>query len=382
VLDSNGYFYRSLANSNLNNTPSDNPDKWGVAILATDLVTATLTHDMTSDADYTLTTAENRYGRVIITDTGVVLTTGRNIIVSDTERSFFAQNDTLQTLTYKTSAGTGIPLSPGQSQILGCDGTNVTIFDENAISSRIQPVDASVAANALTVTINPTVLDFRSSTLTDGTVNTRIIPSAISMTVSSGSTLGTISGAEARLAILAIDNAGTIEAAIVNLAGDVNIDETTLISTTAEGGAGGADSADVVYSTTARSNVPFRVVGFIDITEATAGTWATGPTTIQGVGGNAQEAIRNSTQSIYATGGTETDLNTIFEKRLNTTFTANGSIGLFTVGASINATVANACDYEMYIRVYDNTAAAPLGTSVTAINSSSGYILRSSQCRI
>jgi hypothetical protein len=75
--------------------------------------------------------------------------------------------------------------------------------------------------------------------------------------------------------------------AISNLAGGVLLDESGVISTTAEGGAGGADSATVVYSTTARSNVPYRVVGFIDITETTPGTWATSPTLIQGCGGEA-----------------------------------------------------------------------------------------------
>jgi hypothetical protein len=45
-----------------------------------------------------------------------------------------------------------------------------------------------------------------------------------------------------------------------------------------------------VYSTTGRSNVPFRVVGFIQSTQATAGTWNTAPSTIQGAGGNAVAA--------------------------------------------------------------------------------------------
>jgi len=47
-----------------------------------------------------------------------------------------------------------------------------------------------------------------------------------------------------------------------------------------------ATSNSVFYSTTARTNVAYRVVGFINITEATAGTWATAPSTVQGAGGN------------------------------------------------------------------------------------------------
>ena len=159
------------------------------------------------------------------------------------------------------------------------------------VSSKIQTVDASVAANALTLTLDPTALDFRSATLADGTINPRNVSSAISVVVSAGSTLGTLDGVAARLMVLAIDNAGAIELAAINAAGGHNLDETTVISTTAEGGAGGADSASIAYSTTARSNVPFRVVGFIDITEAVAGTWAAGPTAIQGAGGNALAPI-------------------------------------------------------------------------------------------
>lgn len=155
------------------------------------------------------------------------------------------------------------------------------------LTDKIQPITASVASNALTITLNPTSLDFRSSTLGSGTVNTRTVSAAISVVVSSGSTLGTINAVQSMLAVLAIDNAGTVELAVVNMAGGVNLDESGVISTTAEGGAGAADSATVVYSTTARSNVPYRVVGFIESTQATAGTWATAPSLIQGAGGEA-----------------------------------------------------------------------------------------------
>lgn len=151
----------------------------------------------------------------------------------------------------------------------------------------IQSLTATVATNALTVTLNPTTLDFRSSTLASGTVVTRTIGSAISVTVSSGSTLGTVSAVQSRIVVLALDNAGTVELAVVNIAGGTNLTETGLISTTAEGGAGAADSASTVYSTTARSNVAYRVVGYIESTQATAGTWATTPSTIQGYGGQA-----------------------------------------------------------------------------------------------
>jgi hypothetical protein len=153
----------------------------------------------------------------------------------------------------------------------------------------LQPIDGTVAANALTVTINPTSLEFRDSSLTSGTINTRTIAAAITVVVPSGATLGTVNAVQALLAVLAIDNAGTVEAAVVNLAGGFEISESGLISTTTIGT--GSDSASVAYSTTGRSNVPYRLVGFLEITEATAGTWATAPSKKQGAGGNSIASI-------------------------------------------------------------------------------------------
>lgn len=170
-------------------------------------------------------------------------------------------------------------------------------------TSKIQPITASVGSNALTVTINPTVVDFRSSTLGSGTVTTVAIPTAISMTVSSGSTLGTTSAIQSDIAVLAINNAGVAEVAVVNTNGGFDLSESGIISTTAEGGAGGADSASVAYSTTARSNVAYRLIGFIRSTQATAGTWATAPSLIQGQGGVSMGQITNVWKGALQTAG-------------------------------------------------------------------------------
>ena len=152
--------------------------------------------------------------------------------------------------------------------------------------NQIQPVTGTVAGNALTVGLNPTVLEFRSTTLTTGVPVKRTVPTAISLIVPSTATLGTVSGVASRIAIVAIDNAGTVELAVINLAGGVNLDESGVISTTAISGA--STSASVFYSTTARTGVSYRVVGFVDSTQATAGTWASTPTLVQGDGGEAQ----------------------------------------------------------------------------------------------
>lgn len=167
-------------------------------------------------------------------------------------------------------------------------------------STQIQTVAASVASNNLTVTINPTKLDFRSTTLTSGTITTVDLASAASLVVPNTATLGTTNSVSARLVILAINNAGTIEAAIVNVAGGIDLSETGLISTTAL--STGADSANVAYSTTARTSVAYRVVGFLDISETTAGTWATAPTLVQGAGGLSLDGFGETTSWTDVTG--------------------------------------------------------------------------------
>ena len=164
---------------------------------------------------------------------------------------------------------------------------------------------ATVAANALTITLQtntgatpsvatPIPIPFRNATLTTPQLTTVLATAATSVVISSGSTLNTVANTAARLYIVAINNAGTVELAVYNPL-DVatgppataflkGIDESILVSTTAEGGAGAADSAQILYSTVARTNVCCKILGYIEITEAVAGTWATAPTVIQMMG--------------------------------------------------------------------------------------------------
>jgi hypothetical protein len=185
---------------------------------------------------------------------------------------------------------TAVEFDYGNDFLAAADGSDSGNKKKVRLSgSPIIDVDATVAANDLTVTINPCTLHFRSTTLTDGSPLPITTTTLKTVVVPSGATLGTVNAVAARLAILAINNAGTIETAIINLAGGNQLDESGLISTTAVSAA--ADANNVAYSTTARSNVAYRVVGFIDITEATAGTWATAPTLVQGCGGQALAAL-------------------------------------------------------------------------------------------
>lgn len=174
--------------------------------------------------------------------------------------------------------------------VVAYDGTCYQLLNPASSSlKQIQSIAASVGSNALSLTYNGGTLDFRNATLAVGAPVTGVDVSTISLTVPSGATLGTVNAVQAMLALVVLYNGGSPALGVVNMSGGVNLDETTLLSTTAISDA--ADSAAAVYSTNAITNSPFRVVGFINITEATAGAWATAPTLVQGHGGQAMAAM-------------------------------------------------------------------------------------------
>lgn len=146
----------------------------------------------------------------------------------------------------------------------------------SATFQSIYPISASVASSAMTVTLNPCAIAFRSTTLTSGTTSTVAVPSAITVTIPSGATLGSVSNVQSDVMVVAINNAGTVELAVVIGAGD----ESGVINTTAISGT--SNTIGTYYSTATRSNVPYCVVGFIRSTQVTAGTWNAAPTLVQG----------------------------------------------------------------------------------------------------
>lgn len=77
-----------------------------------------------SDADVTLSAAENKADRLILVDGS--WTADHNIITDTTERRFWVDNSSgTYNPTVKTSAGTGIIVPAGASKPLICDGTNI-----------------------------------------------------------------------------------------------------------------------------------------------------------------------------------------------------------------------------------------------------------------
>ena len=194
---------------------------------------------------------------------------------------------------------------------LSYNGTNFILMSVTGTTtgavSAIQPVTATVAASALTVGINASSLQFRSATLTTGVPIASTAFSALSLVVPSTATLGTVSAVQSQLVLVVLYNAGVPALGIVNISGGTNLDETTLLSTTAM--TTGATSASVVYSSSAITSSPFRVVGTVVSTQATAGTWATTPSLVQGYGGQAMASMQSlgfgqTWQTVTRTAGT------------------------------------------------------------------------------
>lgn len=98
-------------------------------------------HNITTDANYTLTSDQNEYGRIEISDTGVVLTSARDIIMDGNEHTFLFVNSTAQDLTVKNATGTGITVTSGTAKELRNDGTNVIDYEGVVTTTGVLSVD-------------------------------------------------------------------------------------------------------------------------------------------------------------------------------------------------------------------------------------------------
>lgn len=226
--------------------------------------------------------------------TGILTTKGDQLGYS-TEEARVAVGTDGQVWSAQASATTGnawkTPTAgTGMTTITNAAGT--ITFDASDDVSLIGNCSftATVATKALTIALkdksganpsatSPCLIGFRSATLTTGTYVVRSVTAALSVVLSSGSTLGFTAAQADKIYWGFLDNAGTVELFVTRKNG--NADDSTTQSTTAEGGAGAADSATVLYSTSARSNIAIRYGGYVSITTGgVAGEWDNAPTTL------------------------------------------------------------------------------------------------------
>lgn len=147
----------------------------------------------------------------------------------------------------------------------------------------------SVASNALTIAVvnfsgadasssDPLFAMMRSVTASSSGLFLRTITGPLSLVVSSGSTLGHSNSDQRWVYTYLIDNAGTLELAVSSKFFGVH----GIVSTTAEGGAGASDGSGTMYSSTARSNVPYLCIGRFRAPQTNAGVWLAVPTAVEG----------------------------------------------------------------------------------------------------
>lgn len=179
------------------------------------------------------------------------------------------------------------------AQFFGTDGLIDTAINAMRITEPGQihnlKLEFSVGSSALTATVktragatpsadDPVLVCMRSATAGSGDHTLRKITAALSLTISSGSTLGrSLASIKGYLFWYLLDNGGALDLAVSGKF----FGASGIVSSTAEGGAGGADSSTVMYSATARTNVAFVCIGMSIDTQGTPGTWAAAPTDVR-----------------------------------------------------------------------------------------------------
>ncbi len=269
------------------------------------------------------------------------------------------QNNGINPLT-KIDASAG-----AANQILRKSGTQLAWSNELATLDTDAVINvgltASVNANALTITLtsrdgstalsstDPAFIAFRSATATSGGTTVRTISSNLTLTIPSGTTIGTSNNYYSNIFVYAIDLNGTTELAVSLTRFDSSITQnTTAIS--------GGSSDTVLYSQTARTGASIRLIGVINAQQATAGTWASAPTLVQTLpirSGNffAYGALYNTNGSVTTT--------SYAEITNSPTITVIAPVtGLYKV--SCRLTVTGSAGAAPGIRIAD-TAGSPIG---------------------
>jgi len=154
-----------------------------------------------------------------------------------------------------------------------------------APSAKIQPLTATLVSGALTIAIAETYLDFRSN-LASGTVSSLVVP-ASTITVPPSVSLGYFNAAD-RIYVVVFNVSGTFRYG-VTLGAGVNLDESTLLTSSVISFA--SINASVVYTDTAAVSTPspFRVLGYVDAVWSVS-NWSS-ITNVQGVGGQSCTAV-------------------------------------------------------------------------------------------
>jgi hypothetical protein len=191
---------------------------------------------------------------------------------------------------------TGKVLADGGAPVGAANTITPAMFANAAVAFGVGMLNgkliASVASNALTIAVktlagnDPSASDPVFFLFRDTSAGYAVIEQtgALSITVPSGATLGTVNGQANRIWVAVFDNGGT---AVLGVYNSLNSSGPSIVSwdeTSAANGAGttsGSTSPQVWYTASTLSSVVFRALGYVESTQATAGTWATSPSKVQ-----------------------------------------------------------------------------------------------------
>jgi hypothetical protein len=169
-------------------------------------------------------------------------------------------------------------------QLMYADIINGTLAESN--SSNAVTYSLKTLAGNDPSSADPVLVCFRNSTAGNGNYVYRVVTAALSLTISAGSTLGTSNATACRVWIVLFDDAGTVRMGAINCLSGANIyplGRHPRVSSTAEGGAGAADSAQVFYTGTAVTTKGYVILAYCNYESglSTAGNWNVSPDTIQ-----------------------------------------------------------------------------------------------------
>ena len=184
-------------------------------------------------------------------------------------------------------AGTGVSITYSGGVFTYAYSSDAAQFNQN-VGLRVTQSSNALVAELLDGDLNPlsstspAILPFRSSTRANGGYNVRSVSAVTMATLTAGATLNFGNSETGRIYFYSLDNSGTVELAFARRA---VFNEAVLQTTTAISAVSNGDQT--LYSTTARSSVPVRLLGFAELTGgSTAGNWTNDPALIQLSGPN------------------------------------------------------------------------------------------------
>ncbi len=182
-----------------------------------------------------------------------------------------------------TISSNGVVLPP---VAYGATMINGTLVESHAASAATFAVKTLLGADPSAG--DPVYFVFRNATAATGDYVILTATAALSLVISSGSTLGTSSSSVPfRLWLVCFNDGGTLRLGIINCLNGTTIYPLgggfQIASATSEGGGGGADSAQVFYANATVTSKAYAILGYASYETgvSTAGTWANSPTRLQ-----------------------------------------------------------------------------------------------------